>query len=49
VTNAQSNLADARAKRANALQQWFVSLSTLGYAIGVMEQDLTPYLRGTVQ
>jgi len=46
VTNAQSNLADARSKRANALQQWFVSLSTLGYATGVMEQDLTPYLRG---
>ncbi len=46
VTNAQSFLADARAKRANALQQWFVSISTLGYATGVMEQDLTPYLRG---
>jgi outer membrane protein len=46
VTTAQSNLANARATKANALQQWFVSLSTLGYATGVMEQDLTPYLRG---
>lgn len=49
VTTAQSNLANARATKANALQQWFVSLSTLGYATGVMEQDLTTYLRGRVQ
>jgi len=49
VTTAQSNLANARATKANALQQWFVSLSTLGYATGVMEQDLTTYLRGQAQ
>jgi outer membrane protein TolC len=34
VTNAQANLADARAKKANALRQWFVALSTLSYATG---------------
>ncbi len=44
VTTAQSNLANARATRANSLQQWYVALSTLGYAIGVMEQDLSPYM-----
>lgn len=48
VTNAQSSLADARAKRANALQQWFVSLATLSYALGVIDQDLTPYIRRTL-
>ena len=37
VVSAQSSLADARAERAKATQNWFTSLANLAYATGVME------------
>jgi len=49
VVTAQSSLADARAKRANALQNWFVSLSTLAYAAGVIQKDPRSFLEETSQ
>ncbi len=36
VTTALTALATARAQNANALQQWYISLSTLAYATGIM-------------
>jgi outer membrane protein len=40
VISAQSSLADARAKEANAIQQWFSSLVNLNYATGVLTESL---------
>lgn len=37
VVSAQTSLADARAQKAQALQQWFSSLANLTYAIGDIE------------
>ncbi|HSW87073.1 MAG TPA: TolC family protein [Rhabdochlamydiaceae bacterium] len=39
VVSAQSALANARATQANAIQQWFVSLSTLAYATGILSEN----------
>ena len=38
VLNAQSNLANARVQRANAQQNWFISLAALAYATGSLCQ-----------
>lgn len=45
VVSAQTSLSDARAQRANALQSWFVSLSTLAYAAGVIQRDPRSFLQ----
>jgi outer membrane protein len=39
VVSAQSALANARATQANGMQQWFVSLSTLAYATGILSES----------
>ncbi len=49
VISAQTSLATARAQRANALQNWFVSLSTLAYAAGVIQRDPRSFLQETSQ
>lgn len=36
VVSAQSSLADARAKKASAVQQWYTSVATLAYATGTL-------------
>ncbi|NGX46986.1 MAG: Antibiotic efflux pump outer membrane protein ArpC [Chlamydiae bacterium] len=40
VLSAQSSLFDARAKQAQAIQEWFTSLSTLTYSVGLMSYNL---------
>lgn len=49
VVSAQTSLATARSQRANALQNWFVSLSTLAYAAGVIQRDPRSFLQETSQ
>jgi len=44
VVSAQTSLATARSVRASALQHWFVSLSTLAYATGVIESNPRSFL-----
>lgn len=39
VMSAQSSLANARATQAGAIQQWFISLSTLAYATGILSEE----------
>jgi outer membrane protein TolC len=39
LLSAQSSLANARAERARALQDWYLSLSTLAYAVGVISEE----------
>lgn len=36
VVNAQSSLADARARQINAFQQWYTSLANLAYSTGIL-------------
>jgi outer membrane protein len=44
VVSAQSSLADARARQANAIQQWFTSLANLAYATGILSPTyLNPF------
>lgn len=44
VVAAQSALADARARQAGAIQQWFTSLANLAYATGILSSEmLTPF------
>lgn len=44
VVSAQSSLADARARQASAIQQWFTSLSNLAYATGILSPSyLEPF------
>jgi outer membrane protein len=38
VLSAQSSLANARAQRVQSLQQWYLSLSTLAYATGIISE-----------
>jgi outer membrane protein TolC len=49
VISAQTSLATARSQRANALQNWFVSLSTLAYAAGVIQRDPRSFLQESSQ
>ncbi len=44
VVSAQSSLADARARLANAVQQWFTTLANLAYATGILSPNyLSPF------
>jgi len=44
VVNAQSSLADARARQISAYQQWYTSLANLAYATGMLSPtSLTPF------
>lgn len=44
VVSAQSSLADARARQANAFQQWYTSLANLAYSTGILSPTyLTPF------
>ncbi|HEY2809794.1 MAG TPA: TolC family protein [Rhabdochlamydiaceae bacterium] len=48
VVNAQSSLADARARQINALQQWYTSLANLAYSTGILSpSQLAPFNLGT--
>jgi outer membrane protein TolC len=44
VISAQSSLADARARQANAFQQWYLSLANLAYSTGLISPtSLAPF------
>lgn len=44
VVSAQSSLSDARARQANAIQEWFTSLANLAYATGILAPNyLEPF------
>jgi len=44
VVNAQSSLADARARSINAYQQWYTSLANLAYSTGMLSPtSLSPF------
>jgi outer membrane protein TolC len=44
VVNAQSSLADARARQINAYQQWYTSLANLAYSTGMLSPtSLNPF------
>lgn len=40
VVNAQSSLADARARQINAYQQWYTSLANLAYSTGILSPTI---------
>jgi outer membrane protein len=45
VVSAQSSLADARARLANAFQQWYTSLANLAYSTGMLSPTyLSPFM-----
>ncbi|MBS0621279.1 MAG: TolC family protein, partial [Verrucomicrobia bacterium] len=50
VVTAQNSLADARARQANAIQQWFTTLANLAYATGLLSpKSLAPFEEMTSQ
>ena len=50
VVNAQSSLADARARQINALEQWYSSLANLAYSTGMLSPtSLAPFDLGRAE